>query len=35
MAAKKDFSIDALELKKVEKNTDLADKLIRFVEGFS
>lgn len=35
MAAKKDFSIDVLELKKVEKNTDLAYKLIRFVEGFS
>ena len=35
MAAKKDFGTDALELKKVDKNTDLADKLIRFVENFS
>lgn len=32
---KNDFNIDALEIKKVEKNTDLADKLICFVENFS
>lgn len=32
---KNDFSIDALEIKKVDKNTDLADELIRFVENFS
>ena len=31
----KDFSMDALEIKKVDKNTDLADKLIYFVENFS
>lgn len=31
----KDFSMDALEIKKVDKNTDLADRLIYFVENFS
>lgn len=31
----KDFRIDALEIKKVDKNTDLADRLISFVENFS
>lgn len=31
----KDFSIDALEIKKVDKNTELADRLINFVENFS
>ena len=29
------FKIDALEIKKVDKNTDLADKLICFAENFS
>ena len=33
--AKNDFSMDALEIKKVNKNTDLADGLICFVENFS
>lgn len=32
---KNDFSMDALEIKKVDKDTDLADKLICFVENFS
>ena len=32
---KNDFSIDALEIKKVDKNTDCADRLIDFVENFS
>lgn len=32
---KKDFRMDALEIKKVDKDTDLADKLICFVENFS
>ena len=32
---KNDFNIDALEIKKVDKDTDLAEKLIRFVENFS
>lgn len=31
----KDFVIDVLEIKKVDKNTDLADRLINFVENFS
>lgn len=31
----KDFSMDVLEIKKVDKNTDLADRLINFVENFS
>lgn len=32
---KKDFNIDTLEIRKVDRDTDLADKLIRFVENFS
>lgn len=32
---KNDFSIDTLEIKKVDKDTELADKLIYFVENFS
>ncbi len=32
---KNDFSMDSLEIKKVDKDTDLADKLICFVENFS
>lgn len=32
---KNDFRMDALEIKKVDKDTDLADKLICFVENFS
>lgn len=32
---KNDFSMDALEIKKVDKDTDLANKLICFVENFS
>ena len=32
---KKNFNMDALEIKKVDKNTDWADKLICFVENFS
>ena len=32
---KNDFSMDALEIKKVDKNTDWADRLIYFVENFS
>lgn len=32
---KNHFSMDALEIKKVDKDTDLADKLICFVENFS
>ena len=32
---KNDFSMDALEIKKVDKDTDLADKLIYFVANFS
>lgn len=31
----KDFSMDTLEIRKVDKDTDLAEKLIRFVENFS
>lgn len=30
-----DFNIEELEIKKVDKNTDLADRLICFVENFS
>ncbi len=33
--AKSAFHIDALEIKKVDKDTNLADQLIRFVENFS
>ena len=32
---KKDFNMDTLEIRKVDRDTDLADKLIRFVENFS
>ncbi|BBF42678.1 GnaT-family acetyltransferase [Lachnospiraceae bacterium KM106-2] len=32
---KNDFHIDTLEIRRVEKNTDLADQLIHFVENFS
>ena len=32
---KNDFRMDTLEIKKVDKDTDLADKLICFVENFS
>ncbi len=32
---KKDFNVDTLEIRKVDRDTDLADKLIRFVENFS
>lgn len=32
---KNDFSMNVLEIKKVDKDTDLADKLIYFVENFS
>lgn len=32
---KKDFNIDTLEIRKVDKDTELAEKLIRFVENFS
>lgn len=30
---KKDFSMDTLEIRKVGQDTDLAEKLIRFVEN--
>ena len=33
--SKNNFSIEALEIKKVDKDTELADKLIHFVENFS
>lgn len=33
--AKNEFSMDALEIKTVDKGTELADKLIAFVENFS
>lgn len=32
---KKDFRMDTLEIRKVDRDTDLADKLIHFVENFS
>lgn len=32
---KKDFSMDTLEIRQVDRDTDLADKLICFVENFS
>lgn len=32
---KKDFNMDTLEIRKVDRDTDLADKLIHFVENFS
>lgn len=32
---KKAFRMDTLEIRKVDRDTDLADKLIRFVENFS
>lgn len=32
---KKDFRMDTLEIRKVNRDTDLADKLIHFVENFS
>lgn len=32
---KKDFNVDTLEIRKVDRDTDLADKLIHFVENFS
>lgn len=32
---KKDFDMDTLEIRKVDRDTDLAGKLIRFVENFS
>lgn len=33
--AKKEFNPNTLEIRKVDKDTELADKLIRFVENFS
>ena len=32
---KKDFNIDSLDIKKVDKDTELVDKLLDFVENFS
>ena len=32
---KRDFNMDTLEIRKVDRDTDLADKLMRFVENFS